>query len=260
MDPPANNDHPAVPADTDTNMTANTTSITNTTNTTIQDPLDNALADPKAHDYDSSDLELSSDEDSSSSDEDNTRDAQQDSDADDDDDENDQGGQTVPKSKNEVTDITIETPTVKVIPDSMRIDSIGTIVNVMDKTVVVQQHMGCNTVLDMGSLLVFEQDRYVLGEVFETFGPVESPFYSVRFNTVDEIDHERTVKGAAIGYVPSYERTQLVQVEQLKLIKGTDASNQYDEEVGADELEFSDDEKEMEYRRKSKKKVSFHFF
>jgi rRNA processing protein Gar1 len=133
-----------------------------------------------------------------------------------------------------VTDIAIDTPIVKEITADMQVDTIGTIVNVMDKTVVVQQRAGCSTVLDMGSLLVFAHDRQVLGQVFETFGPVELPFYSVRFNTVDEIDIERTVKGAPIGYVPAYERTQLVQVEQLKLMKGTDASNQYDEEAGVD--------------------------
>ncbi|KAK3697758.1 hypothetical protein QZH41_010315 [Actinostola sp. cb2023] len=35
--------------------------------------------------------------------------------------------------------------------------------------------------------LLFLESRKCLGKVFETFGPVQSPFYSVRFNSPDDI-------------------------------------------------------------------------
>ena len=42
----------------------------------------------------------------------------------------------------------------------------------------------------------------------------------------------------------------------LKALKGSDASNLWDEEVGVEEMEFSDDEKEAEFKRALKKKKS----
>lgn len=43
-------------------------------------------------------------------------------------------------------------------------------------------------------------------------------------------------------------------VNQIKAFKGSDASNVHDEEVGDDEIEFSDDEKEAEYKSRLKRK------
>jgi hypothetical protein len=38
----------------------------------------------------------------------------------------------------------------------------------------------------------------------------------------------------------------------LRSLKGSDASNVWDEEVGAGEVEFSDDEEEAEYKKRLK--------
>ena len=38
--------------------------------------------------------------------------------------------------------------------------------------------------------------------------------------------------GTEVSYVPAYERTQLVPVEELRKKKYTDASKVYDEEIG----------------------------
>ncbi|SAL96518.1 hypothetical protein [Absidia glauca] len=242
------NDQP--PAE-DTIMTTETTTETIVVKeeTTEQDPLDLALDQVKNEEnYDSSDLDLSSDdEDDSSSD----GSAANNDDDDDDDDEDTKLSTTAPLvSTNEVTDIQIERPNFE-LTDSTPVAPVGTIFSVIDKTVVVQTQTHGN-VLDMESLLVLTDDRVVLGEVFETFGPVDRPFYSVRFNSMDEIP-SAAKSGARVAYVPSYARTQLVQVEKLKLLKGTDASNRFDEEAGDDELEFSDDEQEMAYNRSKKK-------
>ncbi|KAJ2023382.1 hypothetical protein IWW57_004138 [Coemansia sp. S610] len=44
----------------------------------------------------------------------------------------------------------------------------------------------------------------------------------------------------------------MLVTEKLR-VRGTDASNEYDEEVGEDGMEFSDDEEELMHRRKAKK-------
>lgn len=91
--------------------------------------------------------------------------------------------------------------------------------------------------------------------MFETFGPVSRPFYSVRFNTAEEIDRERAKVGSRVFYVPSY-KSALVQVEELKKMKYTDASNAFDEEVEEHEREFSDDEEELSYRQMLKRSTA----
>ncbi|CAO3636572.1 unnamed protein product [Cunninghamella blakesleeana] len=143
----------------------------------------------------------------------------------------------------------IEIPNYVITPE-MNIEYIGDVLNVIDKAIIVQSNINPKNVLDMESLLCFE-DRTMLGEVFETFGPIARPFYSVRFNAKEEVPSVSI--GTKIFWVPSYAKSQTVQVEVLKLIKGSDASNRYDEEVDESELEFSDDEKEYEYRQMRKR-------
>jgi len=52
--------------------------------------------------------------------------------------------------------------------------------------------------------------------------------------------------------VPS--RSKFVFVDQIKMFKGSDASNVYDEEPAENEIEFSDDEAEAAYRARLKRK------
>ncbi|KAF7721627.1 hypothetical protein EC973_004348 [Apophysomyces ossiformis] len=158
------------------------------------------------------------------------------------------------RTVHEITEFHIERPTCEISSETALVP-VGEIFRVIDKVIVVQSY-GANDrpVLDMGSLFVYD-DREIMGEVFETFGPIVRPFYSVRYNSSDEIDAKRAVIGAKVYYVPSYQKTQIVEVEKLKMMKGTDASNIYDEEPDEDELEFSDDEAEMEYKKSRKRKI-----
>jgi H/ACA ribonucleoprotein complex non-core subunit NAF1 len=59
-------------------------------------------------------------------------------------------------------------------------------------------------------------------------------------------------RGTVIYYVEAH--STFVFTQPLKGLKGSDASNFHDEEVAEDEVEFSDDEQEAEYRRKLKQK------
>lgn len=48
-------------------------------------------------------------------------------------------------------------------------------------------------------------------------------------------------------HVPN--RSKFIFPSQLTRFKGSDASNVHDEEIGEDEVEFSDDEAEAAYKR-----------
>ncbi len=106
-------------------------------------------------------------------------------------------------------------------------------------------------VLDSGSVLCLE-DRSVIGVVAETLGLVQQPFCTVRFTNASAIEEAGLKIGVKIFYVEQH--SYFVFTQALKAVKGSDASNLHDEEVGADEIEFSDDEKEMEHKRNLKHK------
>lgn len=220
---------------------------------TENDALDQAIAGEKTtQDYDSSDLDSSDDDDDSSDDSDEDDQQQQQHTAVYSDEED--NGNMPLKTHNEISDFVVEKPEF-VIDENTTVKRVGTIIEIIDKAIIVQSDPTMNMALDMGTLFAYE-DRQVMGEVFETFGPVSKPFYSILYNSSDEIDKERAIVGATVYYVPSYSRTQVVPTDQLKLQKGTDASNAFDEEINESEQEFSDDEQEMTFRRLQKQKRS----
>lgn len=101
-----------------------------------------------------------------------------------------------------------------------------------------------HTPLDDSSILWITKTRLPLGRVDEIFGPVENPYYIVRYNSESDIPSD-IPSGTLIGFVPEFVKYVL---ESEARQKGYDASGPHDEEV-TEELEFSDDEKEAEYRR-----------
>lgn len=233
-----------------------------------KDSLDAAISGKikKEEGYESSDLELSSDEEeekeSSSSDSSSEEEEEEDADKSNSknnirktellDDDEEVFADGIVKTAHEIVDIVVEKPNFEVTSD-MDIVLAGSIFQIIDNVIVVHCRPGCEySTLDQGSLLIYH-NREIMGEVFETFGPVARPYYSVRFNDAKEINMEHGKIGASVYYVPAYEKTQIVQTETLRKIKGTDASNVYDEELGEDEMEFSDDEKEMQFRKKKNK-------
>ncbi|ORY53675.1 hypothetical protein BCR33DRAFT_6064 [Rhizoclosmatium globosum] len=114
---------------------------------------------------------------------------------------------------------------------------------------VIQSVPNPSTTLDADSILC-SADRKVIGKVFETFGPVVQPMYSVRYDPAVS-DLVMSV-GDQVYFVK--EMAKYVFAAQLRLLKGSDASNRDDEEIAVDEMEFSDDEQEAEYKRQLKLK------
>ena len=102
--------------------------------------------------------------------------------------------------------------------------------------------------LNEGSILWITTDRSPLGLVDEIFGPVKNPYYVVRYNSESDVPagiHE----GTLISFVPEF-ANHVLNVENLRM-KGYDASGENDELL-SDDSEFSDDEKEAEYKRMQK--------
>lgn len=159
------------------------------------------------------------------------------------------GGQV--RTKNEVPDEPLPKPDV-VITQDMQIQPLGLVQFVVERTVVIKsQTPGEVQALDTGSVLC-RGDRTVIGVLAETLGNVRSPLYTVGFMTEEEITDLDLQVGTEVFY--SVDHAKYVFTQELKQVKGTDASNLHDEEVAADEMEFSDDEKEAEYKRQLKAK------
>ncbi|KAJ2162443.1 hypothetical protein GGF46_000684 [Coemansia sp. RSA 552] len=184
--------------------------------------------------------------------------------ADDDDDSDDEGtgaqhmddgdhgaSQAVAATRHEVVNPAIPEPSISEVPDTTQLCALGVIHSVVGSSVTIQAHISGEThVLDAESVIAFE-DRKVLGLVFDVFGPVTRPMYTVRFQTAEGIDLERCVVGRPVFYPLGLAR--MLATQKLR-VKGTDASNEYDEEVGSDAMEFSDDEAERAFRKRRNNK------
>jgi len=150
------------------------------------------------------------------------------------------------RSANEMEE-KFEKPNITVTPD-MKITELGRIESIVENMVLIKASVsGDYRVLEATSPLCLA-DRTVIGQVSETLGRVQEPRYSLGFNDAAEVASLGLEKGTRVYYVDDH--AKFVFTEPLKAQKFTDASNLHDEE--ADDSEFSDDEKEAEYKRKKK--------
>ncbi|KAL6553549.1 hypothetical protein OROGR_007391 [Orobanche gracilis] len=126
---------------------------------------------------------------------------------------------------------------------------VGVILSIIGAQVIVEGIERHNP-LNEGSILWITESRLPLGVVDEIFGPVKNPYYIVRYNSEDEVP---TIiqQGTLVSFVQEFANHVLNDKSLYQ--KGYDASGENDEEL-SDELEFSDDEKEAEYRRMLKMK------
>lgn len=159
------------------------------------------------------------------------------------------------KSKHEMDEEPIpELPDGYEIDSNAKLTEIGVIKSAFENNIVIHSiGSGEKRVLKEGSILCLE-DRTLIGTLCEVFGKLENPFYRVslpasRHAQFDELK-ERIGEKAFI-VVPE---AHWIDTFELKKIKGTDASNGYDEELSEDEQEFSDDEKEALYKRAKKER------
>jgi H/ACA ribonucleoprotein complex non-core subunit NAF1 len=156
------------------------------------------------------------------------------------------------RTANEKVEEVIPKPDI-VVTEEMKIEELGTVEGVVEKTVLVKATVsGEYQVLESNSLLCLA-DRSVVGVVAEPLGRVEQPMYTIRFTNDDAIKEAGLFeRGTKVFYV--LQHSTFVFTQPLKAVKGSDASNFHDEEVGDDEMEFSDDEAEAEHKKQLKMK------
>lgn len=157
------------------------------------------------------------------------------------------GGQL--RTKNEIPEVVIPKPNVT-ITEAMPIEELGNVEAIVENIVLVKgKTTGEYRVLESGSVLCLA-DRSVIGVVSEPLGRVQQPLYSVLFTNAKEIAEAKLEVGTTVFY--SEQHSTYVFTQALKAYKGSDASNLHDEEIGDDEMEFSDDEAEAEHKRRVK--------
>ncbi|KAH9609098.1 hypothetical protein KSS87_004464, partial [Heliosperma pusillum] len=125
-----------------------------------------------------------------------------------------------------------------------QISPVGVVLSVLGTQVVVEGSEKHNP-LSEGSILWIAERRLPLGIIDEIFGPVKTPYYIIRYNSESEVPSDMQ-NGLKIGFVPEF--VDHVLNDKNLYQKGYDASGENDEEI-CDETEFSDDEKEAEYKK-----------
>ncbi|XP_022746591.1 H/ACA ribonucleoprotein complex non-core subunit NAF1-like [Durio zibethinus] len=165
-----------------------------------------------------------------------------------DDDEEDVGAVRGPiRSKNELEVLPPVPPLDVTLQPHHQMLPVGIVLSMIGTKVVVEGRKQHNP-LNEGSILWITIDGSPLGFVDEIFGPVKNPYYIVRYNSESEVPagiHE----GTSISFVPEF-ASHVLNDKNLRK-KGYDASGENDEEL-SDDAEFSDDEKEAEYKRMQK--------
>lgn len=159
-----------------------------------------------------------------------------------------------PKTKSEV--LIKELPEVPDLDINLENDTqlveLGQVFSIVEMLVIIKAFPQ-TPALDSDSIL-FLENRSCLGLVFETFGPVQTPFYSVRFNKESDINDKGVCRGDKVFYAPDImEYSHYVFVTQLKKLKGSDASWEHDEEPPQELIEYSDDEEEAKAKANKRK-------
>jgi rRNA processing protein Gar1 len=143
---------------------------------------------------------------------------------------------------------TREIPEVFEIEAGQTMNDCGFVDDVVEDKVIVKVNL-YNGILDLDNIL-FTANKIPFGYIDDVIGKVEEPYYVIKFFP-NFSDKSIVCKGHSIYYINQKAKT--IQTRQLSR-KGCDASNAFDEEVSEDEVEFSDDDQEVE---RKKQKVNF---
>lgn len=119
---------------------------------------------------------------------------------------------------------------------------LGTVQSIVEAQVIVEAEKSMPP-LDLDTIL-FKEDGTPLGPVFDVFGSIKEPHYSIKFNNTDHMKEFEVHQGMQVYFVPDIERklTKFAFVSELMKVPGTDASWENDQEPpeGA-ELELDSD-------------------
>lgn len=178
------------------------------------------------------------------------------------------------KTRDEVT--VDEMPPVESIDitldGAVKVVEVGRVISKVDKLIVVQslptsmaatKEDGSKPTTSVPPLneetVLFDSNRKSIGKIFEVFGPVAGPFYSLRFNTLDEIETRalNVSVGASVFYAPDRQDCTkfIFNVDEMRREKGSDASWLNDNEPPVECIDYSDDEAERAAKKAASKKT-----
>jgi len=132
---------------------------------------------------------------------------------------------------------------LKITVQADKLIKVGKVVSIVDVLVVIQSERLLPP-LDLDTVL-FNKDGLALGQIFDVFGTITEPHYSVRFTNSEQIKDKNITPGFEVYFLPQPDRsiTKFAFINELRKQKGTDASWENDNEpppgVNADS---SDDE------------------
>ncbi|KAK2444962.1 H/ACA ribonucleoprotein complex non-core subunit NAF1 [Trifolium repens] len=152
------------------------------------------------------------------------------------------------RSKNEIQNLPPVPPVDVTLEPHHKMVPIGVVMSTLGAQVIVEG-VEKHEPLNEGSILWLTESRKPLGLVDEIFGPVKNPYYIVRYNSESEVPAGIQAGTTLVSCVPEFADRVLNNKDLYR--KGYDASGANDEEL-SDEVEFSDDEKEAEYRKMQK--------
>ncbi|TIB09518.1 hypothetical protein E3P89_03186 [Wallemia ichthyophaga] len=152
-------------------------------------------------------------------------------------------------TKNELIQHTIRPLPFEKFPESVELIKVGHLHSLIENTLVIQSSVsGKDKTLDQGTLLCLH-DGKLLGEIFETFGSVDAPVHSVLIED-GAVDRNLVTHNDHVFYAPQH--ATIIDTRSLYQVKGSDASNLYDEELPDWQQEHSDDEAEQSAKKEKK--------
>jgi H/ACA ribonucleoprotein complex non-core subunit NAF1 len=185
--------------------------------------------------------------------------------------EQEDAGPVRSKNERDVDGVTVP-PLDLEVTDEHKLVPVGRILSIMSKALIIESLPGAlgarsgavnpyaakpdsvsdARALDADTVLVLVESRLAFGRVFETFGPVVSPFYVVRFNSEREVEElgEAAAVGKQVAFIAGL--SHLVRAGDIRN-RGYDASNLHDEELAGDRQDYSDDEAEAASKRAKKR-------
>ncbi len=138
-----------------------------------------------------------------------------------------------------------------VFPLDGKLLPIGEVSHYTEKLIVIKSFPSTPAVNE-GTVL-WKEDKTSIARIFETFGPVKTPFYSILVQSKEHASVLGLTTGDTVYVVPGdLSVTMYVFTSKLLEQKGCDASWKNDVEMPDEYQQFSDDEQETS-RKKNKK-------
>lgn len=152
-------------------------------------------------------------------------------------------------TKNE--QLKIECPKPHRLNEKSKVEKLGIVSSIVDGCILIEGR--ANIIINLDAT-VFNKNCDSIGFIFDIIGNIDFPYYVVKSfdNEKDTVPLEKVLEAEEVFVDINFSAT--VNKTTLLNNKGTDASNAFDEEINENDLEFSDDEEERNYKNSKKTK------